>query len=369
MTSRQLYRLCILLPLSLTLTLTATGCGHEETEESLPTATAADAWLLNEGLWNANDAELSHFSTADGAMDNNAFLAANRRRLGDTGQDLLLYGSRLYVSVFGSGTIEVLDPATGLSLQQIDMGSRQPRFMAAHGGKIYVSCYSPHSLVRIDTLSLQIEATCLLSGLRPEGLCVVGDSLYVCNSFEQQSNGAMTYDSTLSIVSLATFREVGRHPVGLNPNRVQAVGPARLAVSCWGNYGTEEARIVAVDIAATGLTTTPTTVNATEMDVSNGAIYALSYDYYGTHRTQFYRIDGTTLAVSPILQDHADHFVSPYAIKIDPSTGDIYVTDSQNYRANGDLYCFRSDGHLRWKAETTTGPSRICFVGHGISAR
>lgn len=346
-------------PCLLLLSLLFAACDYDEVSDIRPDATTLNAWLLNEGLWNSNNAELSHFNAADGTIENNVFSRSNERRLGDTGQDILLYGSRLYVSVFASGTIEVVDPVTGRSYKQISMGSRQPRYMAAHGGKIYVSCYTPHSVVRIDTSTFEIEATCPLSGLRPEGLCVVGDNLYVCNSFDQRSNGSMVYDSTLSVVSLATFEEVERLPIGINPNHVDSISPTRLAVCCWGDYGSHSSEIVVLDIITHNRLASG--VAGTSVAVYGGSFYTFYHNYTGSSHATFFAVDAGSLVATPILQQHSSRFVSPYGIAVNPANGDILITDSQNYRANGDIYCFAPDGTLRWQAETTMGPSKIVF--------
>lgn len=348
-----------LIVLSLFFSLLAVACEYDDVVETKTDTGGLDAWLLNEGLWNSNNAELSHFNTSDGTVENDVFAHANERRLGDTGQDILLYGNRIYVSVFASGTIEVIDPATGRSYRQISMGSRQPRYLAAHGGKVYVSCYNPHSVVRIDTVTLEIEATCLLSGLRPEGMCVFGDSLYVCNSFDQRSNGSVVYDSTLSVVNLTTFEEVDKLPIGLNPNHVDSISPTRLAVCCWGDYGNTFSEIVVLDrITHKRLTSG---VAGTAIAVYGGKFYSFYQNYSGTTHATFFAVDANTLVPTPILEQQASRFVSPYGIAVNPANGDILVTDSQNYRANGDIYCFSADGTLRWRGETTMGPSKIVF--------
>ena len=60
------------------------------------------------------------------------FRALNHRGLGDTANDMDIYGSKLYVVVNVSSTVEVIDLQSGLSVKQIPMltdngSSRQPR--------------------------------------------------------------------------------------------------------------------------------------------------------------------------------------------------------------------------------------------------
>ena len=124
------------------------------------------ALVLNEGNMSANNASVSRLNTSTGTIDNQWFETVNHRGLGDQAQDMIAYGSKVYITVTESNSLEVLNPATGAS-QRVNMGDRKPRSMAADGGKIYITCYNPCSVVRVDTASLAIEATCTLGQFYP----------------------------------------------------------------------------------------------------------------------------------------------------------------------------------------------------------
>ena len=52
---------------------------------------------------------------------------------------MILYGSKLYIVMNVSGTIEIVDPSTGTSLKQIEMKndddtSKEPRQIASYNG-------------------------------------------------------------------------------------------------------------------------------------------------------------------------------------------------------------------------------------------
>ena len=70
----------------------------------------------------------------------------NQRRLGDTANDIAIYGNKIYVVVNVSSTVEVIDFPTGKSIRQISMlrdngSSRQPRAIAFDKDKAYVCSY------------------------------------------------------------------------------------------------------------------------------------------------------------------------------------------------------------------------------------
>jgi len=342
-----------LLFLVATLMLIMVGCKKEEVD----TTGIPYAYVLNEGLWGANDASLS-ILTQNGIV-NNWFAANNGRGLGDLGQDMIHYGAKLYVVVHTSNTIECIDPSTGVSSKQISMGSRKPRYVIGHEGKLYVSCYDK-TVVRIDTASLEIEATCQLSGLQPEQLCVVGNNLYVCNCWQQGEGNQAIYDSTISIVSLDNFVETDKITVGWNPGRIRALDDHRFIVACGGDYGSHPAQTLVVDL--TDSNQTELDVAATNFDICDGVIYmyCTTYDASWNTTVSFYKADANTLTLTQILKEQSGELKNAYGINVDPKTKNIYVCNSV-YGVNSDVYIFSPEGIQLNKFEAGTFSSKVVF--------
>lgn len=87
-----------------------------------PTETdTAELYALCEGLFNQNNSSLMRFSFNNQRMVRNYFKTINHRGLGDTANDLAIYGSKIYIVANVSSTIEIVDFQTGNSLKQIQM--------------------------------------------------------------------------------------------------------------------------------------------------------------------------------------------------------------------------------------------------------
>lgn len=316
------------------------------------------AYILNEGNYGGNNAELSLLDLENGSCKTTWFTDQNKRGLGDQAQDIIRYGSHLYVSVTESNTIEVIDPTSGRSLHQIDMGHRGPRYLLGYKENIYVSCYDK-TIVRIDTSSLEIEAVCPLSGLRPEEFCVYDNRLYICNVYEKVSSGTI-YDSTISVVDLTTFQETRKFTVGFNPRRIRPLPDNRVVIACIGDYANISGQTIILDLNNGNRRTIP--VTATDLDVYQGQIYAYStsYDSQWNPLASFFRIDPVSGSTTPILRDYGTTLRYAYGININPANGDILVCNSP-YNCNGDVYCFSSDGTLRWHTEAGPFASQAIF--------
>ena len=317
------------------------------------------AYVLNEGAWGGNDAGISQLNIKDGTIIADWFDRANGRGLGDLAQDLICYGSHLYVAVYNSNTLEVIDPSTGKSVKQISMGTRGPRYLAAYEGKVYVSCYNK-TVVRIDTATFAIEAVCQLSGMQPEQLCIVDGKLYVCNTWENDDNYDAMYDNSVSEVDLGSFTEVRKIIVGTNPGRIKALPNHRFIVACSGDYHDVPATTLVVNVADGSQTEIP--VAATNFDINGDDIYmyATAYDADWNSTANFYYMDANTLQPTPILENIISTLNQAYSINVDPSTGDLYICNSA-YGAAADVYRFDKNGNQTLKVEAGSMSSKVVF--------
>lgn len=53
---------------------------------------------------------------------------------------------------------------------------------------------------------------------------------------------------------------------------------------------------------------------------------------------------------------------NPYGMRVNPISGEIYITDAGNYISTGYLYCFDKEGKFKWKVEAGNIPAHIVFV-------
>lgn len=328
------------------------------TPDPTPEATI-NALVLNEGSWGANNASITALYTLDGSFESDWFDNANNGRpLGDVAQDMLKYGSKVYATVTFSNSLEVIDPKTGAS-QRVDMGNRNPRHIAAEGGKLYITCYNPCSVVRVDTASLAIEATCQLGEFHPEGIAIAQGKAFVASSVTADYS---TYDDKVYVIDLASFSNPQAITVGTNPGMVKKVNDSKILVAYAGNYSDQYAGSAFVDVAS--LDVTQTYQELAGAAVYNGTIYAYASTWVEVtpgdwqQTVGYFKMDPATFSTSPL--DFLSGIASPYGIDIDATSGDIYVCESIS-GANGDVHCYSQSGTLRFKSEAGIFPKKVIF--------
>ena len=157
----------------------------------------------------SNKATLDYFDYATGVYTRNIFAERNpgvALELGDVGNDLGIYGSRLYAVINCSNLVEVMDVETARHIAEIPLPNC--RYIAFDGGYAYVSSYAgavefdPEYrrgyVAKIDTVTMQVVDTCGV-GYQPEEMAVVDGRLYVANSGGYM---APDYDLTVSVIDL-----------------------------------------------------------------------------------------------------------------------------------------------------------------------
>lgn len=322
-------------------------------------------YVLNEGLFNFNNSSLAKYSFRDGSLSTSYFSSINKRGLGDTANDMQLYGSKLYIVVNVSSDIEVVDFATGQSLKQIPVvddngSSRQPRYIAFAKGYAYV-CSFDGTVEKIDTLSLTIDNVVNV-GRNPDGICTANGKLYVSNSGGLDTQG-IGVDNTVSVIDLDSFKEIKKITVGPNPGKIMASESGNVYVVTRGkDISTGDYHLVSID------STTDEVIQTIDEKALNFALLGdIAYIYQYNYSTSSSSIKMFNLKTGTTIRDNfiTDGTVvtTPYAIAVNPYSGNVYIADAFNYETNGDVLCFDVQGTLQFRIKNIgLNPNTILFT-------
>jgi YVTN family beta-propeller protein len=305
---------------------------------------------------------LSYYNTSTGAVSTDFFAKANNGTgLGDTGNDMMIYGSKLYIVVHGSSVLTIADKLTGQKVKNIDFltpggAKSQPRYVVAYKNKVLVDAYDGTVSV-IDTASMAIEKS-IPVGNNPEQMVVLGDKLYVANSGGMQT----IKDSTISVISLSSMTEVQKIKTGTSPSWMTADESGNLYVICSGDYLTGlKPKLAKISTSTNTMVKIADTITG-RIQYYNGALYATG-GYYGS---MFVR----KLSTTDFKQETANFvtdgtsITTAYGINVDPANGDVYVTDAKDYTTSGEVFCFDKTGKKKFSFSTTpaVNPGTVVFI-------
>jgi DNA-binding beta-propeller fold protein YncE len=376
---KQQYNIQIcLLALSLTSLLLA-SCRKdpqpfaEEVETlftAMPNSVVKGVYLLNEGNLNLNKASIDYVDYTTGLYRRNIYNQANpevTRGLGDVGNDMAVYGSKLYVVINNSNKIEVLNAKTGKHLKQIDL--LNCRHITFRDNKAYASAYiskvgdanAPNGIVvEIDTTTLLIERRVTV-GRQPEELAVVGSKLYVANS---GGYSPPNYERTVSVVDLVSFTEVKRIDVAINLNQLRADKYGDLYVTSLGDYLNIAPKLFVIDTQTDQVKKT-FNLQARTLRIDDDLAYVISSNP-GSAQGYSYNLinvkDEVILARQFITDATSGQISNPYGLAVNPLTKEILVTDAKDYLTSGTLYCFDANGQKKWFVTTGDVPAHFAFI-------
>ena len=311
-------------------------------------------YVLNSGDWNSNNSSLTRYDGVSGKVEQFFFEAQNGRMLGNTANDIVVSGSKMYIAVAGESTIEVTD-LNAKSIKQISCGA-QPRYLAAHEGKVYATYYDGY-VARIDTLSLEVEAKVKV-GRNPEQLTVYKGRIYVANSGGMDYNTALGYDKTVSVIDLASFVEVQKIDVVLNPSSVVAADGG-VFVASYGNYADVPSTLQFISENG-GVSVVGKCRNMTEICWNNGVLYGYFSQYDANWNPTITYMSYNPYADAVDVPWIKESFL-PVPYKVCASGGYVCVTSS-DYINDGDVYVYDRDGMLCYKVPSGLNPVKVVRI-------
>ena len=333
-------------------------------------------YILNEGNMGSNRCTLDYLdlSGTDSTIHYYRNIYAERnpstvKELGDVGNDIGIYGSKLWIVVNCSNKVEVCEARSTRRLGQVNIDNC--RYLAFDGGFAYVSSYAGPVQVaencplgrvyKVDTLTLQ-KVDSVVVGYQPEEMAIVDGKLYVANSGGYR---VPLYDNRIMVIDLATFQVIKEIEVDVNLHRLLADSHGQLWVSTRGNY---------FDVApALYCLRDDKVVARLEIPISSMTIVGDSLYYIGTtfsyvdggYKKDFGIVDVALQRCSVAVTFEAPEIKNitlPYGIIVNPHDRDFYILDAKNYVSSGELLHFDADGHFLWRVSTGDIPSRGVFL-------
>ncbi|QHS57261.1 YncE family protein [Mucilaginibacter sp. 14171R-50] len=340
--------------ISLAFATLLTSCSKEKVQPTpdKPDAERAGLYILNQGGIGHNNSTLSYYDYTAKKLTPDIFAAINTEKLGDTGNDLGIYGSKMFIVVNNSDLVDVAEAKTVKLIKKISI--TQPRSIVFYKSNAFVTSYNGTVSV-IDTASLAIVKS-IKVGRNPEQMAVSNGKLYVANS------GGLDYpdlDKTVSVIDLATLSETKKITVTVNPITIAADTYGNVYVLSAGNYNDVSAGITIIN------TTTDAVTSQSDLTLGYNLPIAANgdYVYFPTADNKIAMYNAKTQ------QPERANFItgdvtitSPYAITIDSITGEVFIADAKDYSSNGSVTAFDKTGKKEYTMETGVSPGKIVLV-------
>jgi YVTN family beta-propeller protein len=288
------------------------------------------------------------------------------------GNDIQIYGSKLYAVINCSHFVEVMDARTAKHLAVVSIPNC--RYITFDKGYAYVSSYAgpveidPNArlgyVAKLDTATLRVVDTCIV-GYQPDEMVPHDNKLYVANSGGYR---APNYDNTVSVIDLNSFKEIKKITVGINLHRMELDRYGNIWVSSRGDYYYVRSKTYIIDTKTDLVTDVLHLLPNSNMTLSGDSLYVYSteWSYITNTNTISYALVNTKtkkVVTRNFITDGTEKDIEiPYGLAVNPETKEIFVTDAKDYVTPGKLHCYTPDGKRKWSVITGDIPAHIVFT-------
>jgi hypothetical protein len=335
------------------------SCSKDDTVPVEVVKKTTGIYLLNSGKMGNNNASLSYYDFTSKKVTSNLFASLNGKKIGDTGNDMVIYGGKMYIGVTNSSIIFVTD-LSGKLLKEItvkgEKANLSPRHFSTVGGKVYVSYFEGYA-GQIDTTTFNVNTVKV--GAMPEGIFYISGKVYVANS----DGYNFPYGTTVSVLNAATMKVTKEINVANNPQTFHLDSDGELYLISWGDYGKIPASLQKINPSTDAVTPIKEVVPTNMAIGKDNKAYIISsvYDANWKQTIKYYLFDTKTDKVVKEFVS-SDVVKNGYCIFTDPTNGYVYIGCS-DYVSNGDMYIFMPDGTLVEKFDTGgLNPIKVCYL-------
>lgn len=339
-------------------------------------------YLLNEGNMGSNKSSLDYLDLSDSTAHYYRNIYSQRNpstvmSLGDVGNDCKIYGSRLWLVINCSNKVEVARADSAIRIGKVNIPNcryvtfnDRYAYVSSYVGTVYASSNSPlGSVYKVDTLTLQKVDSCSV-GYQPEEMAIIGNQLYVANSGGYQGMTGQGYESTVSVIDMATMQETSKVEVVPNLHHLKADKYNQLWVTARGDYMSEASSIWWLAPDENGQMKVGGHIDQAVSDlcIVGDSLYFYGSQWsevsmsntitYGIINVKTHQVVSTSLSSAPEISK----IRMPYGIIVNPVHRDFYLMDAKNYVSSGELLHFLPDGTFDWKVSTGDIPAHAAFL-------
>ena len=346
---------------SLILGISFTACSDDDEDKLIIDPEDYPAYILNEGIWGSNNANISRFFPSYKGIDSDYYQQVNGKLMGDLANAMIEEDNNIYVVIGGSKYVARLDlNCVEQARYYFPEGEGEPRCIDVEDGYVYVTQHGGQ-VSKLDAQTLKLVST-FKGGDNLEGIVEKDGKLYVANAWK----GVYDFNKELLVINAETMTKTGSIDVVLNPVQVQEIDD-KIYVISQGNYEDVQAVLQVIDTkAGTSKVIVKDVDKITEGH--NGLIYGVRSTYdadWNTINSFFtYNPKKGTISETSFLQDAPSSISSTaiYLLEVGGYADFIYIGIS-DYVTNGTIYQFDASGKLLQSFDSGgINPNAMIFI-------
>ena len=345
------------------------GCMNEDLEDSNPTNDPVESgtYLLNEGSWGSNNANITYFNPTEKVGKLSDMYASNNgnSKLGDVANAMLEEDGNIYVLLNGSKYVARLDLQTKEQARYtFPEGEGEPRCMDVKDNYVYITQYGGQ-VTKLNSKDMTLAGT-FKGGANLEGIVVKDGKLYVANSYIQEGSGNFVYFKEVFVIDAKTLTLESKIDVVDNPTKLYEIGNKIYLIS-QGNYDDVPGALQVIDTqkgTSKVILNDVTKITKGLEDMIYGIRSTFDANRQPINSFFIYNEKTETTYETSYLQDAPSSLNSTaiYLLERDEKLGFIYV-GTTDYQHTGTIYQFDKNGKLIQSFDSGgINPSTMLFI-------
>src|ERR1043165_936412 len=310
------------------------GCDKEKPQ---PLPTSKGVFVINEGLFNFGQGEVSFYDPVSNEVTNNLFHTANNYLLGDVAQSMFIKDSVGFIVVNNSAKIEVVKIPSLQHIRTIPIAGSSPRnFLPVNDSIAYVTELFAKKIWVVN-YQTGVTVTTVTTGGWTEDLFKIDNDVFVSQKINSLVAGSF---ATILKINTATHSEQhnvtfgGRDVTGMVKDKLDRIWVA--VDSAPGLYGGfycfDENMVEQKSFFFSDYSHNPSRlcINST-----GDRLLFVDKDVFG------FSISDNAVPTSSTI---AGSVMNIYTMAVDPATDDIYISDALDYIQSSKIYRYDKNG-------------------------
>lgn len=334
-------------------------------------------YVLNEGLWGANNANISGFymnvtspsqeiSTTMNAMGD-LYLQKNGKQMGDVANGMVEEDNKIYVVMNGSKYVAKLDLYCKEEARYtFSENEGEPRCIEVEDGYVYVTQYGG-KLTKINASDMTLADT-FEGGDNLEGVLEKDGKLYVSNSYKVDGSGNWVYNDEMFIIDAKTMKLEKTIKVVVNPTKIYEFHD-KIYLLSQGDYENVPGVLQVINTESGQVKSIPQTENVSKVaEGDNKLLYCVrsAYDANWNPVNTFFicNTKENEVSESSFLTEVPEALKSAniYLLEMDEETGYLYI-GTTDYTNTGTIYQFDKNGKFVQSFDSGgINPSAMIFI-------
>jgi hypothetical protein len=313
------------------------SCDKCKTDEEPVADYSQGAFIVNEGSFGNLNGSVTW--TLNNVLVSNPFAEANGTALGDVISDFDVVNGKFYAISNSTSKVIVMN-ATTFKVEAEITGFTYPRsFQYVGNGMAAVTDGSLDGSVKWIDLSTNTITASTPVGLGPEGMCVLGNRLYVCNS------GGWDIDNRIAVIDIPSQSVLTYVNVADRPVEIQVDTNGYLWALCSGETQYDENWTQIIGHTPAALAKIYTVDNSvTTFDVGVLGDHPLHMAKDETNN-KIYIANTTVLSFDVQLNVFTDFLtVASNGVSVNPTTHEVWVCSETNYTSPSTVKVYSSAG-------------------------